>query len=157
MWTSVLFVARLVILVATVPMCSVITVTALVILPRTAQRKFTHQEYLITMTDCTPNHIMTMTAGTDHNLFITDAARENVLTSQGHTTNLNVAEAPATTRGMHPTPYPTTIAAHDTHPPKDTLGDALTGTLHTGAATTHPWCHTLYTRATLMTALWSKA
>ena len=92
--------------------------------------KIPHQEHLITMKDCAPDHIMTMIAGTDHSLFITDTARENTLSSQGHTTNLNVAEAPATTVGTHPAPYPTTAAAHNTHPQTDTLGNVLIGTPH---------------------------
>ena len=49
----------------------------------------------------------------------------NHLTGQGHTTDLNVAEAPATTRDIHSAPYPATTAAHHTHPPSDTLGNTL--------------------------------
>ena len=89
------------------------------------------------MTDCTPSHITTATEGTDHSLFITDTARENASASQGHTNNLNMAEAPATTRGMHSTPYPATTAACDTHPPRDTLGNTPTGTPHAGTSDPH--------------------
>ena len=62
---------------------SVITVTDLVFLPRTTQRKYLHQEHLVTTTDHTPDYIMTATTGTDHSPFITDAARENASTIQG--------------------------------------------------------------------------
>ena len=105
---------------------------------RTAQGKFHHQEHLITTRDHAPNHVTITTAWTDHSLFITDTVWENDVMGQGHSTNLNAAEAPATTRDMHPTPYPTTAAAHDTHPPTDTLGDTLVRTPNTGTATTHP-------------------
>ena len=138
MMTDVLYVARQVILVTPAPMHSVITVMVLVILSRTAQRKFPHHEHLVTTTDHTPNHVMTTAAGTDHSPFITDAARENALTGWSHTANLATAEATATVKGMHPTPNPTTEAASDTHPPTDTLGNTLTGTHCSGTAATHP-------------------
>ena len=128
MMTDVLFEARQVILVTTAPMQSLITVTASVILSRTAQRKFSHQEHLITMTDHAPTH-----TGTDDNLSITDVATENVLTGQSHTTNLNVAEAPATAGGTHPTTYPTNAAAHDTHPLTAALSYTLSRTPHSSA------------------------
>ena len=115
--TDVLFVARQVVLVIAVLMHSVITATALVILSKTAQRKFPHQEHLITMTDHAPTHIIITTTGTDHHLSTT---------------------APGTTRGRPHTPYPTT-AAHNTHPPTGVLGNILTRTTHTVAATTHTW------------------
>ena len=68
---------------------------ALVISPRTAQRKLPHQDHLITVTYYTPSNVTITTTGTDHNLSIINAARENASTGQGHTTNPNTAEAPA--------------------------------------------------------------
>ena len=47
-----------------------------------------------------------------------------------------MAEAPATTRGIHPAPHLTTTAAHSAHPLKDALSDTLTGTSHTDTTTT---------------------
>ena len=79
------------------------------------------------------------------------------MTGQGHTTNFNMAEAPATTGGMPPSPYPTTSAAHNTHPPTETTRDDITRTLHTGVATAHPQCHTIHDRATVLTILQTKA
>ena len=144
MMTDVYYVSRQVILVATALMHGFITVTALVISPRTAQRKFPHQEHLITTV-------------LDHSPFIMDAAREDASIGQGHTTDLNVAEAPAANIGMHPTPHTTTTTAHDTHPPKDTLGNALTGTHCTDTTSTCLQHTTLHTRVNLMTALLTKA
>ena len=100
--------------------------------------KFPHQEHLITMRDHAPAHVTITTTGTDNSLSITDTARENVLTDQDHSTNLNAAGAPATTRGMHLAPYLTTAAACDTHPPTDALYDTLAQAPHTITVATHP-------------------
>ena len=81
---------------------------------------------------------MITNAGTDHNLSITNAARETTLTGQDHMINLNIAEAPATTRDTHPTPYSTTTAAHNTHLRTETLSNTPTGTPHTVTDTAHP-------------------
>ena len=130
----------------------------MVILPRTAQRKFPdHPNTLLPQQIVLSNHIITMIAGTDHTLFITDTAKENASMAQGHTTNLNAAEAPTTTGYTHPTSYPATKAAHNTHLLKDILGDTLTRTPHTGAATTQPQYDTLHAGTTLMTTLQTKA
>ena len=83
-----------------------------------------------------PKTFTTMTIGTNHNLSITDTGREITLTGQGHSTDLNVAEAPATTRGTHPTPYPTTAAVQDTHQLTDALGNTLPRSPCTGTVTT---------------------
>ena len=109
------------------------------------------------MTSHAPNHVTTTTAGTDHGPFITDAAREDPSTGQGHTTDLTAAEAPATIRGMHPTPHPTITAAHDTHSLKDALGNTFAGTHCTDTATTHLQHCTLHARVTLVTTLQTKA
>ena len=79
------------------------------------------------MTDHVPHHNMTTTTGTNHSPFITDTARKDASIGLGHITDSTTTEAPATTRGIHPTPHPTTTAAHDTNPPIDALGDTLTG------------------------------
>ena len=50
------------------------------------------------------------------------------MTSQDHNTNLTTVGAPATTGGMHPTPYPTTAVAYNTHPPTDAVGNTLAST-----------------------------
>ena len=96
---------------------------------------------------------MTTTTGTDHSPFITDEAKEDTLTGQSHTSDLTMAEVPATIEGIHPTPHPITTAAHDAHPSTGTLSDTLTGTQHTGTATTHPQNNTLLTGVTLTTTL----
>ena len=88
------------------------------VLCSTAQRKFSHQEHHTIMTDHGPNYVTTITTETDHRPFITDTVREDTSLGQDHTTNLNVAETPATTGGMHPIPHPDTTTDHDTHPPK---------------------------------------
>ena len=113
-------------------MHSVITAMALVISSGTAQRKFLHPG--------TPHHHDRLHSQSwyncnhrdksQSNLFITDVARENALTSQGYNTNLNAAEAPVTNGGTHPTPYPATAAAHNTHPPIDLLGNTHQDTPH---------------------------
>ena len=119
-------------------MHSATTVTVLVISLRTAQRKLTHQEHLVTLIDCTPTHATMTSAGTDHNISIMHAAKETALTCQDHTINLNTAETPATVRDMHPDLYPMTTAAHNTHPQTDTLGDTPARTPHTITSTTYP-------------------
>ena len=86
-------------------MHSATTVMALVISPRTAQRKFPHQEHLITTIDCTPTHIVIKTTEIDHTLSITDATKETTLTDQDHGIIPNVIEAPVTTGDIHPTLY----------------------------------------------------
>ena len=85
-----------------------------------------------------PTHVTITTIGTDHNLSITGVARENALTGLDHTTDLNIAEVPVTTGSMHLVHYPTTTAAHDTHPPTNILGNTVTRTPHTSTATTDP-------------------
>ena len=57
------------------------------------------------MTGHSPDHIMTTTVGTDLSPLTTDAAKEDTLISQDHTTSPTTAEAPATTGEMHPTPH----------------------------------------------------
>ena len=107
------------------------------------------------MIDCASTHIMFATAGTDHTFSITDAARKTASTGQDYSTDLNVAGAPATTSSTDPTPYPTTTAAHSTHPPTDALVNTFARILHTITAATHPWHDTLHTGATLMTTSWT--
>ena len=80
---------------------------------------------------------MTTTTGTDHSPFITDAAREDASIGQSHTTDPDMAEAPATIGGMHPALHPATATAHDTHPQKDFLDDTCAGTHCTDTAMTH--------------------
>ena len=80
--------------------------------------KIPHQEHHATKTGHTPNHIMTTAVGTDPNPFISDTAKEHILTGQDYTTNLTAAEAPVTIGGMHHTLYSTTVAANDAHPSK---------------------------------------
>ena len=84
--TDVLYAARQVILVATALVYSVVTVMALVTLPRTVQRKCAHQEHSAIMKDQTPDHIKTMTAGMDHSPIITDVDKEDTAIGQGDTT-----------------------------------------------------------------------
>ena len=137
-------------------MSSVITVTALATLPRIVQGKFPHQDPHATMTSHIPNHITTTTVETDPSLFITDAGKEYALTSQDHTINLTMAEAPATIGGMHPTLHPITTAVHDTHPAQDALGNTLAGTHYTGTPMVHLQHATLPARVTLTTVLQAK-
>ena len=99
------------------------------------------------MTDDTPDHITTTARGTDHSPFITDAATEDASIGQGHTTNLNMAEPQATTGDMYLTPHSIITSAYDTHSPKDTIGNILTGTHHTDTARTHPQHAILHARA----------
>ena len=141
--TDILYAARQVIFVTTAPICSVITAMVLATLPSSVQRKYPHQEHHTTMTDHNPNHIMTTALETDHSPFITDTAKE--VTFIGHTTDLIMTEAPATIRGMHATPSPTTTAAHSTHPPKDALGNNLNWVMpyqnsHDSSTTCHSSC-----------------
>ena len=124
--------------------CSATTVTTLVISPRTAERKFPHQEHLITTIDCSPTHVMIATAEADLNLTITDATKETTSTGQNHTISLNVTETSVTTRNMHPTLYPATIAACDTQPLTDALGDTPTGIPNTITAKNDPQPSTLH-------------
>ena len=58
------------------------------------------------MIDPAPSDITITTTWADDNLSITDTTRETILKGQDHTIDLSAAEAPATTGGMHPTPYP---------------------------------------------------
>ena len=154
MMTGVLYVARQVILVSTAPVHSVITVMAMATSPRIVQRKF---PLMNTMTGHTPKNVTTKTIETEPSPVITDAAKEDALTSQDHTTDLAMAEAPSTIGDTHPTPHCTTAATHDTNPLKDALGDTLTGTQCTSTTLTHVWHTTLLARVTLMTILWTEA
>ena len=102
-------------LVTTALMCSAITAKTLATSSRTVQTKSLHQEHNITMTGCAPDHIMTTTIGTDPSPLTTDAAKEDALTSQDHTTDPTVTEALATIGEMYTIPHPTTAAAWTTH------------------------------------------
>ena len=75
--------------------------------------------------------------GTAPSNLTTDAAKEDALTGQDHTTDPTVAGALAAIRGMHPTPHPMTAAAHNTHKPNDALSNTLAKTHHTGTTVTH--------------------
>ena len=133
-----LYVAGQVILVVTALMHSVITVITLATSPRIVQRKFPHQEHHATKIGHTPNHVMTTITGTDPSSFITHTAMVDASNGQDHMSNLTPAEVPATIRGTHPALQPSTTTAHDTHPPKDALGNTLTGTHCTGTTVTYP-------------------
>ena len=95
------------------------------------------------MTGCTSDPV-----GTDPSCLTTDAAKEDASTSQEHTTDPTMAEAPATINGMHPTPHPTTIAAHDTHQLNDALDDTVTEIHHAGTTITHLSHATILVNAT---------
>ena len=95
--------------------------------PRTVQTRSSHQEHNITITGHTSNHVMTTTVVTDPSPLTTDTAKEDGLTSQDHAASPTAAEAPASIRGMHPTPHPTTTVAHDTHQPNNALDDTHWG------------------------------
>ena len=157
MMTGVLYVAQQVTLVTIAPMYSVITETALATLPRTIQRRFPHQEHHATMAGHTSNHVMIKTVGTDPSPLITDTAKEDALAGQDHTTDPTVVETQAPIGGNHATHHPTTAGPHDTHPPKDTLGDTLTGTHCTSTTVTHLWHATFPTGITLETIVQTKA
>ena len=103
-------------LVATASMHSIINAVAMATSSRIVQGKFSHQKYNTTKTGHAPDHIMTTTVGMDPSSFITDAAKNDTLTSQDHTTDPTTAEVPATIRGMHSVPHHTTTAASDTYP-----------------------------------------
>ena len=68
-----------------------------------------------------------------------------------------MAEVPATIEGMHPSLPLINAVAHNTHPMKDALGDALTGIHCTGTTVTHLQNAILLTGVTLMTILWTEA
>ena len=114
--THVLFVARKSIFDITALMHSATSTTVFIILPRTAQRKFPHQEYIVTMTNHALTDVIITTTDTGQTPFITDVASRTTLTGQDHTIDLNVTEAPVTTGNMHPTLYPTFAAACNIHP-----------------------------------------
>ena len=106
MMTGVLYMAWQVTLVKNASMHSVIIATALATLPRTVQKIFPHQEHYGTMTGHTPDDFTTTIIGTDHSPWFTDLTKEDVLTSQDHTTNPTMTEAHATIRVLHPNPTP---------------------------------------------------
>ena len=112
---------------------NIITVIALVILPRTAQRKFPHQETSSPWQIMFPL-ILQLQLQDRSQPFHHRCSQENALTGQGQISNLNVAETPATTRDMYPTPHFMTTAPHNTHLLTDALGDTLAGTSHIGTA-----------------------
>ena len=66
--------------------------------------KSLHHEHHITMTGCTPSHIMTMTIGTDSSPLIADTVKEDSSTSQDHINDPTTAAALATMEEMHPIP-----------------------------------------------------
>ena len=90
------------------------------------------------MIDHTPTHVTVATAGTDHNLFITDTIREITSTGQDHTIIPNIAEAPTATKGVHPTLFPATKEDNNVHPLTDLKDDTPTRTSYTVTASTHP-------------------
>ena len=140
-------------------MCSVITAKTLAThaLPRTVQTRSPHQQHHITMTGCTADHVTTTTMGTNCSPISTDAAKEDTLTSQDHTTDPTVAEAPVTIRRMHPAPHPTTTTAFDTHQLTNALDDTLTRTQYTGTTVTYLRHTTFPARITLKTIPQTKA
>ena len=101
------------------------------------------------MTGHIHNHIMTTMIGPDPSPLTTDAAKEDALTSQDHSTVPTMAEAQSTIGGTHPTPHPDTAAACTTHQPTDALGNTLTGTCHISTTVIHPRHTTFPTRFTL--------
>ena len=157
MMKGVLFTARKVILVTTAQMHIATSATALVILPRTAQRKFPHQEHLVTTIDCAPTHMTIAAAEADPHLSITNTTKETASTGQDHTIDLNVTETAVTTGNIHPAFYTATAAAHETHPLADAVGDTPAGICHTVTAKTHQQPNTLYARATIATTPWTTA
>ena len=157
MTTGVLYVLSQTTLVATALMQSVITTKTLATSPRTAQTRSPNQEHHITMAGHAPNHIMTTTIGTDPSPLRTDAAKEDTLTTQDHTTVPTMAEAPVSIRGMHSAPHPITIAAHNTHQLTDTLGNTVARTHCIGTTISHLRHTTFPTGVTLETTLWTKA
>ena len=127
MMTTVLFAARKVILITTALRHSATNVMILVISPKTVPRILPHQGQTIIIIDPTPASIITTAAGTGHISSITDAAKETILTGQGHAIDSCVTEASVTTRGMHPTLYPITTAILCTHIQTGILEDIPTG------------------------------
>ena len=106
--------------------------------------KSPHQEHLAMAVGHAPTHIIITAMGTNHSPSITD-------TGQDHTIDLNVTEAPVTTRDMHPAPYLATTAVHNIHPQTDTLEDTPTGIPYTITDTIHPQPDALHARGTLTT------
>ena len=98
------------------------------------------------MTGQAPNPI-----GTDPSHATTCTAKEDAWTGQDHTTKPTLAEAPATIKGMHPAPHPTTTVANDTHQPNDTLADTRAKMHCTGTIKTHLSYTTFLVGVTLKT------
>ena len=134
---GVWYLVRQATVVATAQMHSVITVKTLVTSPRTVQTRSLNQEHQVSTTGHTPNHITTTTIRTDLSPLTTDTAKEYASTSQDHTTDPTIAEAPAIIGGMHPPSDPTTTTACDTHQLTDTLDNTLTRTHCTSTTLTH--------------------
>ena len=68
-----------------------------------------------------------MITETYHSPLTTDAATEEVLTGHDHTTDPTITEVLATTKDMHPAPYPATSAVYTLLQLTDTLGDTIPG------------------------------
>ena len=96
MMTDVLSVVRQATLVATALMHRAITAKSLATSPKTVLTKSLLWEHISFITGHVPKQVMTTTVGTDHSPLTVDAAKEDALTSQDHTTDPTMAEALAT-------------------------------------------------------------
>ena len=136
MMTTVLSVARRVILVTTALRHNATAVMILVILPKTAPRKLPHQGHPFIIIDLAPNHIIATAEGTGHTPPTTDAAKETTLTGQDYAIDPSMTKVPVTTEGTHPTLYLVTTAILITPLQTGTPEDIPTGIPHTTTGTT---------------------
>ena len=163
--TGVLYAARWVTLVATAPSVQCYNYDRLWPLhPLLSREDSTYQESPMPPWQIAllANHVMTTTIGTDPSPLITDTAKEDALQSVRITPLIPLwQKAPATIRGTHSTfPIPPLTAAHNTHQPKDTLGNHLTGTPwhwhdQNSSMTYHFSCTRVHSRDYCMDQSWS--
>ena len=133
--TDALFVAGKAIQAITALMYSATIEMGFVTLPRTAQRKFAHQNTSSPMIDHTPTIVSI--AETGHTLPITDEVKDT-LTGQDHTIDINIAETSVTTGDMHHPLGHATKADCNIHPQTDTPEGTPAGALHIVTDVTHP-------------------
>ena len=100
---------------------------------------------------------MTTAVGIDSSPVKTDVANKDALTSEDHTIDPTMTEAPTAIEEMHPTPHPANAVAHTTHQMTDAIGYTLTCMHHSSTTVIHIKPATFAIGVTLEGIPWAEA